>query len=51
MKAVLTDGAEVFKVREIDGIAELEELNRRATEATDGNLFWILEPEKTGLKE
>jgi len=51
MKAVLSDGAEVFKVREIDDIVELEELNRRATEATGGNLFWFLELEKTELKE
>jgi len=40
-RILLTDGQEVFEVRRIDDWSELDELNRAATEATDGNLHWV----------
>jgi hypothetical protein len=43
MKVILTDGTENFESREINDIAELEDLNRKAKEATDGNLYWVPE--------
>lgn len=46
MKAILTDGAEVFAVSEINALEELDELNQKAKQATDGNLQWVAVPEQ-----
>ena len=51
MKALLMDGRDVLAEQEISGPEELEELNRRAREATDGNLgWWAMAVDKQGYK-
>ncbi|HJS81327.1 MAG TPA: hypothetical protein VJ742_00665 [Nitrososphaera sp.] len=44
LQAILTDGADVFEVRQIDRHefdSEMSRLNTEAKTATDGNLYWI----------
>lgn len=43
LKCVLTDGDEIFDSRIVYSPEELNELNHRAAEATDGNLYWTEE--------
>jgi hypothetical protein len=43
MKAILTDGYEVFEEREVESLEELTKLNRQANEASDGNIVWQTE--------
>lgn len=40
MLVALTDGREVFATRVVDTPEELDELNEKAMEATNGNVFW-----------
>lgn len=46
MKFKLTDGTEIYQIIEASNNAtineQLEELNNRAEEATDSNLYWAI---------
>ena len=43
MKCELTDGVEVFEIREMNE-AELKAANEQARMSTDKNLYWTAEP-------
>jgi hypothetical protein len=43
IKAILTDGREVFNTKDVNFLEEVQELNRLANESTDGNLYWFIQ--------
>jgi hypothetical protein len=48
MKAILMDSYDILEEREIENLIQLEELNRQAKEATDGNLHWVVNQASRG---